>query len=668
MSLFSELSGAVMRTPGWPQGLQITSNVVGRGAFGIVYRTSQPGIIVKIAKSSEANSNRESSIMNSVNFRHKMFKADITVTPILRRNQMFNRNQNGTRVKLQAILMEDFCTPGVVCGTVYEFLRDPRILYQQKLKMIAVVQNEIGKLQKKGIIHGDLHYGNILYRIINGRIQVSIIDYGFAIIGKEGPEFSTTTNRNRYTGAPVVRIGEKRIRSNKYYKDVYPRRILGIPNTVEGRQQFARNLAPHKWLSLMRNRQYSSPRKLNQPKFKTLTYTAFDINRNPRQVTVEIPYFIKRTPGVEKIDPDFLPQQSWINEQVDYIRNLSDYDFRTAKAYATRSHAWILPWMRTHRISSMDLNSVMDAVSMSNYNRHIAPLFDQAIKLITESSLSPEQWEQEFIRSRFSYDWYKRSFIRMPRDLLKNCLIQYEKDFSRIIQNAPKLPQKMVVYRGVNDLYNNFSLKTFTSTAYVPRGEYIGGSTTPRYLKFSLLKGTKVLLLQPLNLWTSFNRGNRVGSYGEFEVVMDKGMSIKYYKKNVQKRIVNNFKGTKRLARVSNILVYGKEPKINSSKLFSMINNISSRNATHQEFYQKYNFFFKGFTNESKRLIVNAIKQGNIKNDIVNNWRSANIQNKVNSGTARQRFMARIRNLNMVKSNNTNFSFLNRPLAVNEPT
>jgi hypothetical protein len=123
-------------------------------------------------------------------------------------------------------------------------------------------------------------------------------------------------------------------------------------------------------------------------------------------------------------------------------------------------------------------------------------------------------------------------------------------DLKRIIRNAPAIPRKMVLYRGLDkNIFGvgglapgvHHTLKAFTSASYVPNKSY----GEERYVKYVLPRGARVLLIQTMNHWANIN-----GRYtGEYEVLMNIGTKFVIEKREIRRPVINN----KRRIQVKNV-------------------------------------------------------------------------------------------------------------------
>lgn len=144
----------------------------------------------------------------------------------------------------------------------------------------------------------------------------------------------------------------------------------------------------------------------------------------------------------------------------------------------------------------------------------------------------------------------------ITRDVVNEAIEMYVKDLQRIISKAPPLPKTMYLYRG---LYSNIFDKKigtvhkfdeFASAGYIPRRGYAGDS----YIRMKVLKGTRVLLLQGLNMW-----GDKLKRDGEFEVLINKGahyVITKRYLKRYRFNVAKPYDWYQKTLPVTDITIY----------------------------------------------------------------------------------------------------------------
>lgn len=273
--------------------------------------------------------------------------------------------------------------------------------------------------------------------------------------------------------------------------------------------------------------------------FNTKNYKILKFNHNKNYssryniVKVQIPRVINSLNNNDKqyvntllkngtvlaVHPDYVPLQSWIDAQNNYINSLNDYDLETAMAYTVRSYEWIGEWLRTRNTSKLNFTT--------NKN-FVVPLYPQIMRIIQNSN---NAWAKNALninnRNRFIY------MLRfVPDDILTAALELYTKDLHRIIKNAPPLPKQMIVFRGIDtDVFKGklgavHKLTEFASSSYVPQSSY----ATHGYIRIKLLKGTRVLLLQGLNKWKT---------HGEYEVLVNIGSKYIIRKRNLKRYSIN---------------------------------------------------------------------------------------------------------------------------------
>ncbi len=245
------------------------------------------------------------------------------------------------------------------------------------------------------------------------------------------------------------------------------------------------------------------------------------------ELTIKTPSNVKSQLGnlikngtVLGVTKDTLPTQAWLDAQARYLSSLNNYDLYTAMSYTVRSHQWIGPWLRG------------EMYDFTKPQGHTLPLYSQIMK-IANSAKHKSEWARKLVESRYPYQVYRDILpLGIPNDIMQHALKLYTKDLQRIIRNAPPLPKTIYVYRGLftdimkNRIGTQHTLGEFASTGYVPQRGY----ASDNYIRFKLLKGTRVLLLQGLNQWNDS---------GEHEIVLNKGAHYVIKKRYLQRYAYN---------------------------------------------------------------------------------------------------------------------------------
>jgi hypothetical protein len=249
--------------------------------------------------------------------------------------------------------------------------------------------------------------------------------------------------------------------------------------------------------------------------------------------------YVKLTKPIEVIDnldksvmgprTSNIPTQSWINAQISYLKNLDNYDLYTAMSYTVKSHEWIGRWMRRN-------NNIKFSKPPTEM---VVPLFPQVASIVNQFN-SP--WARRFslmlqVEPNNIIDLYKQVINSIPDDILNRAMILYIHDLHRIIRGAPPLDKSIVVYRGLDtDIFHGklgavHTTPEFSSTSYVPQPNY----AKRMYMRINILKGARVLLLQPLNTWNSA---------GEFEILLNTGSKYIIRKRDVARSVMNRNNNT----------------------------------------------------------------------------------------------------------------------------
>ncbi len=228
------LKKIVMSSTKWPKDLLIKRKVGKSSMYGAVFRLSNPEYLVKISlvplrQDGNLNTNsvaREFKILQNRREAEQGFvvTADMTTESKSQLSKIF-RGATGNKLGLYVIIMKDFFYDKAdESGDLFDFFRRHKNDYNLKKEMLEKFLAAARELRSGGITHGDLHLGNVLYKIINDKIHVKIIDYGMSYIGpnKSGPPNRTNVFKNLYGRnhtRPVYKnnSGVSRIIPNKFY-------------------------------------------------------------------------------------------------------------------------------------------------------------------------------------------------------------------------------------------------------------------------------------------------------------------------------------------------------------------------------------------------------------------------------------------------------------------
>ena len=205
------LKQTVMSSPQWPNGMSIKRKVGKSSMYGVVFRLSNPRYLVKITliplrQNGMLNTNivdREFRILEKTGMAEKKFSMTANMTDEARRHlPAIFRGEIGNRVGLYVIIMKDFFYGSHIeeSGDLVDFFQRHRDDYKLKKDMLKEFRAAARELRAEGITHGDLHFGNVLYKIIDGKIFLQIIDYGMSYIGpnKSGLPNRVNVQRNLY--------------------------------------------------------------------------------------------------------------------------------------------------------------------------------------------------------------------------------------------------------------------------------------------------------------------------------------------------------------------------------------------------------------------------------------------------------------------------------------
>jgi serine/threonine protein kinase len=121
---------------------------------------------------------------------------------------LFMNNQNRYR-RINTIVDYGILLMEKLDGTLAELWQYIGLKTREKVK--DFINNKIITMHNLGIVHGDLHSSNIMYREINGEINIYIIDYGTAL------EISSLCNNQDYLRWQENNIGKSLIDNIDYY-------------------------------------------------------------------------------------------------------------------------------------------------------------------------------------------------------------------------------------------------------------------------------------------------------------------------------------------------------------------------------------------------------------------------------------------------------------------
>lgn len=347
----------------------------------------------------------------------------------------------------------------------------------------------------------------------------------------------------------MVKLNPKNKTRERIAKSIAARRrAIAVRRLVQSKSM--------KWISSVRSRirpskLHSSNSNFNKKIYKFTLFGNENVsgrnnnsNRNGTNFNININVPKKNVFGNEymKVNVDTLPLQSWIDAQINYIRGLNTYDFLTAMAYTIRSHEWITPYMYSGNYANIKFSKPRGI--------SIVPLFPQIRKLIGRQNVISNT--NRIIYE--AYDRFSNPKMFVPPALMKRAMSLYIKDLHRIIKNAPPLPRTMVVYRGLDiDMFGGGmntvqTMKSFASASYVPNNTY-GPS---KYMKITLPRGSRVLLLQCLNAWVNKGTGT---PRGEYEILLNNGTRYTIQRRDLRRPVINSNKKIN-MRHVTDVLVY----------------------------------------------------------------------------------------------------------------
>lgn len=275
------LKKIVMSSPNWPKHLSIKRKVGKSSVYGAVFRLSNPRYLVKISliplrQNGTPNTNVVSREFKILQNRREAEQGFIVTTDMTNeyKSQLSKifRGAAGNRLGLYVIIMKDFFygTPDE-SGDLFDFFRLHKNDYKLKKEMLKDFLSAARELRSSGITHGDLHFGNVLYKIIDGKIYVNIIDYGMSYVGpnKSGPPNRTNIYKNLYGRnhtRPIYKnnSGVSRIIPNRFYTN---RLIKGMFSNKE--------------IVRLNYNKYKENKKTNNPAYERMKLIEAILENNP---------------------------------------------------------------------------------------------------------------------------------------------------------------------------------------------------------------------------------------------------------------------------------------------------------------------------------------------------------------------------------------------------
>jgi hypothetical protein len=213
----------------------------------------------------------------------------------------------------------------------------------------------------------------------------------------------------------------------------------------------------------------------------------------------------------------------YLVDQIKYLRGLSIYDLVTILSYTNHSHFWLGPFQRTGKVFSRfpDVNrttstiipmwSQFDIIVSSGYDV-LKPNPPMAVKSLMEQYNALSNADR-YLAYTFAVN---ENFV--TKESYKLMLQMYVIDLGRIIREAPKSTEPIIVYRGTDhDIYKNikgniFKSTQFMSTAYLPKHAMTYSRGKNGVLtRIVIPPGKPSLFVAPLN---------RYGQHGEYEIVL----------------------------------------------------------------------------------------------------------------------------------------------------
>lgn len=275
------LKQTVTSSPDWPKGLTIKRKVGKSSMYGVVFRLSNPRFLVKITliplrQNGALNTNlvdREFRILEKTGMAEHKFSmtTDITNESRTQLSKIF-RGATGNRLGLYVIIMKDFFYGNPdESGDLGDFFQRHRNDYKLKKDMLKEFRSAARELRIEGITHGDLHLGNVLYKIMDDKIYLQIIDYGMSYIGpnKSGPPNRINRIQNLY--------GREHIRP--IYRNNRGASII-IPNSFYT-GQYIKGMFSNNELIRYNYNKYKNSKKTNNPNYERMKLIEAILLNNP---------------------------------------------------------------------------------------------------------------------------------------------------------------------------------------------------------------------------------------------------------------------------------------------------------------------------------------------------------------------------------------------------
>lgn len=235
--------------------------------------------------------------------------------------------------------------------------------------------------------------------------------------------------------------------------------------------------------------------------------------------------------GTQKID------EKWLEKQADFMMKLDDHDLFTIISFTTRSHQWVVPFMRSGKLPGKKelKNIVQDGLVTPLYPQFLV-LVSRKVAVFGKKSLDTEMFQDQehrtyvrnlFLDEKTPEDTRYLAFQMLLRGndfserALRMALNLYVKDMKRLTNRCPRTTTEMTVFRGQleNFVPKNakvWNVKEFLSTTFslsyaLAYSTNDTNRTKGRIIRLFVPKGSPCLALCIVNPFDDV---------GEFEILL----------------------------------------------------------------------------------------------------------------------------------------------------
>lgn len=162
------------------------TKIVGSGAFGTVYLECKKRSIQdcdRVVKLEDFKRKKRSSIEKEIEMQRKF--SDIGLSPKVFKSKIVNNTSMIEMERLECSVEKDFLTKKWPEKIIKDFVK--------------FVESTLNKMCEYNLSHGDLHFGNMGYNMVKGKIKLYLLDFGFSMKDKCIPEIELAKLIGTYT-------------------------------------------------------------------------------------------------------------------------------------------------------------------------------------------------------------------------------------------------------------------------------------------------------------------------------------------------------------------------------------------------------------------------------------------------------------------------------------